>query len=145
MTDPIVVTTQEVKETYVHLISIPVSRWMAQAYPMILSENQTELTEEQHKQMTDLLNEQQAGKYKRENLVEDRYITFEISDEEAERYAKHLTAKNKLAKIVSEFEDKLAEAERFADEHNLSFDIYPDYGMGGTYSNGSWSSSSNSC
>jgi hypothetical protein len=38
-----------------------------------------------------------------------------------------------LYKLVAEFERKLTEAERYADEFGLEFDISPAYGMGGTY------------
>ena len=41
----------------------------------------------------------------------------------------------------------IAEAEAHADKHNLSFDIYPAYGMGGHYDGeeGKWYPSSESC
>jgi hypothetical protein len=42
-------------------------------------------------------------------------------------------ANAKLAELVAEFEAKLSEAEKLADEHGLQFDIYPAHGMGGTY------------
>ena len=56
-------------------------------------------------------------------------------------------AEAKLDKIVSEFNEKLTEAECLADTYNLSFSIRPTYGMGGTYGGrvGQWYASSESC
>jgi hypothetical protein len=60
-----------------------------------------------------------------------------------------------LSAKVEEFKKVLAEAEAIADEHELRFDIYPAYGMGGTYEGGEpksswnynhgWNPSSESC
>lgn len=44
-----------------------------------------------------------------------------------------LTPQQKLAKLVEEAEAALAEAEAFANEHNLTFTFEPAYGMGGTF------------
>jgi hypothetical protein len=51
-----------------------------------------------------------------------------------------------LADAVGKFELALAEAQSIADKYGLSFNIYPSYGMGGTYySEDGWTSSSNNC
>jgi hypothetical protein len=42
-------------------------------------------------------------------------------------------AVEELAKHVAAFELSLAAAVKVADEHGLSFSIYPAYGMGGSY------------
>lgn len=49
-----------------------------------------------------------------------------------------------LDKVIS---NAIAEAEAHADKHNLEFDIYPAYGMGGRYDGeeGKWYPSSESC
>jgi hypothetical protein len=51
-----------------------------------------------------------------------------------------------LADAVKKFELALTEAESIADKYGLSFNIYPSYGMGGSYSSeDGWTSSSNNC
>ena len=50
-----------------------------------------------------------------------------------------------LADMVEEIEDKIEEAERFADKHELGFGLYTSYGMGGHYEEGEWTSSSANC
>lgn len=52
-----------------------------------------------------------------------------------------------LKKIVGLINKHLEEAEKIANKHELSFSIYPEYGMGGTYdgSEGRWYPSSQSC
>lgn len=56
-------------------------------------------------------------------------------------------AKAELEEKVNAFHTALAEAEAIANKHNLSFNIYPAYGMGGTYDGeeGEWSPSSQGC
>jgi hypothetical protein len=51
-----------------------------------------------------------------------------------------------LAAAVEKFELALSEATQIADKYDLSFSIYPTYGMGGTYEGDyGWTSSSNNC
>lgn len=38
-----------------------------------------------------------------------------------------------LARLVKAFEDALSAAEAYATEHDLSFNISPEYGMGGYF------------
>lgn len=56
-------------------------------------------------------------------------------------------AEAELEEKVNAFNTALAEAEAIANKHNLTFNIYPAYGMGGTYDGeeGEWSPSSQSC
>lgn len=68
-------------------------------------------------------------------------------------------ALEKIAKLISEAEGLVNEAESIADEHGLEFDVnFGGYGMGGTYysekyheeqgmrwSEPGWNASSNSC
>lgn len=59
-----------------------------------------------------------------------------MNDEDRkERYAE-------LAILVEKFNTALKDAENFATKHDLRFHIYPEYGMGGIYSEGGWSPSS---
>ncbi len=71
------------------------------------------------------------------NLTEAQHAILVARDE----------ARDTLSKLVDEFESKLAEAESLADKHNLTFNIYPTYGMGGQYNGeaGEWNPSSESC
>lgn len=50
----------------------------------------------------------------------------------------------KMKELVDKFNSALKEAQDFADEHNTWFSIYPEYGMGGSYSgeDGQWRPSS---
>ena len=41
--------------------------------------------------------------------------------------------RDEMRRLVHDAEAKLAEAERFADVHGLSFYFCPEYGMGGEY------------
>lgn len=54
-------------------------------------------------------------------------------------------ANQKLSELVAEVYSKLAEAQNFADENELSFSLDVEYGMGGYYEEGEWHPSSQSC
>lgn len=54
-------------------------------------------------------------------------------------------ANQKLSELVAEVYAKLAEAQSFADENELSFSLDVEYGMGGYYEEGEWHPSSQSC
>lgn len=54
-------------------------------------------------------------------------------------------ANQKLSDLVQEVYAKLAEAQKLADEHELSFGLDVEYGMGGYYDEGQWHPSSQSC
>lgn len=54
-------------------------------------------------------------------------------------------ANENLSKLVAEVYKKLGEAQTFADKHNLSFSLDVEYGMGGSYEEGEWHPSSQSC
>lgn len=53
----------------------------------------------------------------------------------------------RMAELDKAISNAIAEAEAHADKHNLEFDIYPAYGMGGRYDGeeGIWYPSSESC
>lgn len=55
--------------------------------------------------------------------------------------------KDIMKELVRKIESAFAEAENFADENDLGFNIYPTYGMGGYYDGeeGQWYPSSESC
>lgn len=50
-----------------------------------------------------------------------------------------------LANKVAEINTLISECEALADAHDLSFSLDPAYGMGGTYRDGEWNASSQSC
>lgn len=54
-------------------------------------------------------------------------------------------ANQKLSDLVAEIYAKIAEAQNFADENDLSFGLEVEYGMGGYYEEGAWHPSSQSC
>lgn len=79
------------------------------------------------------------------------------ADVEIDTFGKQQAAE-KLSELVTEIHQKLTEATTLADEHGLEFDLYPAYGMGGTYYGAGheriggyygpeqgWNSSSQSC
>lgn len=53
----------------------------------------------------------------------------------------------RMAELDKAISNAIAKAEAHADKHNLEFDIYPAYGMGGRYDGeeGKWYPSSESC
>lgn len=51
----------------------------------------------------------------------------------------------KLSDLVQEVYAKLEQAQKLADEHELSFGLDVEYGMGGYYEEGQWHPSSQSC
>ena len=58
---------------------------------------------------------------------------------------KECQEQEELNAAVRDFESALSKAESIADKYSLRFDISPTYGMGGTYEDGSWYPSSESC
>lgn len=79
--------------------------------------------------------------------ITDTGVSIAMSHEQADQFAKRKNGEAELEEKVSAFESALAEAERIADLHGLEFNIYPAYGMGGSYNGqtGDWSPSSESC
>lgn len=54
-------------------------------------------------------------------------------------------ANAKLAQLVADIYSKIREAQELADEHELGFSLDVEYGMGGSYEEGAWHPSSQSC
>lgn len=69
----------------------------------------------------------------------------ELTDEQAQFFVDRDIAQDNLNKKVNEFTKALSEAESIADKFDLEFDLDTAYGMGGSYRNGEWHPSSQSC
>lgn len=54
-------------------------------------------------------------------------------------------ANAEISALVEHAYETIRQAERLADEHNLEISFSVEYGMGGYYSDGVWTSSSADC
>lgn len=80
-----------------------------------------------------------------ENSIPFNNLTYKEKSVYAENLLQVDEYQEELDRIVKKFECELEKAQKLATEKNLSFSIYPSYGMGGEFSNGEWYPSSESC
>ena len=71
----------------------------------------------------------------------------ELPDSIAEYLLKQHLLQAEMTQFKNKIEDAIREAEAFADKHELSFNLYPTYGMGGEYNGqtNEWEPSSQNC
>lgn len=82
-----------------------------------------------------------------EDIAKYGEVYKELTDEQAAQIALDRYNSEIMVQLSNKISQAIAEAESFADETGLDFDISPAYGMGGTYDGArqEWRPSSQSC